>query len=1410
MRLTKRGKKRLLILFLLMVVAVGGAAGFFLARSVYRDHIAQERLASGMAAFEDGDYGRAMSDLNYYYSRNNDDMDALIKIAAARARVVEVNNRHVASAIRLYERVLQAEPDNREAIEELAGLYFRLGRRIETELYAKRMLEFDSADTQALEMLIGTRRAEGDFAAAIGYAEQLCAAEPESFGYHAIVLRLMEEAGRPNAQIIERAAGWERASAEDADGRWQMLLAAAYQISGRYDDMLTALRAAADRGAKPDLLPSMLNMLDLTNQRTLTDEVLARATKEYERESWIHELTIRRHWEAARNDDALAALEFALKNVPDPDSSLIRWQALLAIANDDNETARAAVAALESGEFADDADERDADRAWARTINARLNVDTTGWEEALKQYEQSLAMLPSESVLHFLTGEAYIQIGEVDRAAGAYGRAVELEPMWIGAGIAYSNALLQLGRIPEAFEAAETLCRRTSPSIIQPWVNYLRAWIEMERSGRPIVQRGRPLLGSWDLVTAVQTAYEGSEQSPAFIPMLIDAHAAMGLRSRQQAIMQEALQRDDLDDAQWIELARIALRDGIGDPGAFLDRAESDGPTIATASLRADLLRQQDKIAEGLAVLEAAQPDADDVESMSRWQRVRAAYLAVTDDPRAIEALNALLEDETSADAVQSAFLVLGLEQAWNNEPLVNRAIEVLKSAVGAESDRVQTAIASRTLRFHEDDPQAVANSTLAMDDIVQRAPDSLSARILLSQLLMASPTPNPTEAIRHLRHAVDHFPRRYDLYPRLIALLQQVGDYTAASQYLQALGRSRGLDETMRRTELALLERQGNFEQAVSRLTGMIDASSSEVDQLTLASFHVRAGQYTQAESVVSKLLSQFGASPLTLQFVADFRAATGRFDEAFALLHNSDIDGGEPVRARLVGAFLHKQGYVEQAGEWLQKSVELSPASAEAWLLLAQHQLATGKQQEARQSAMKGLEREPDHAGLRLMVATTSLVADPAARQEAIKLFKELEGDNKALIDTIEAFGALVRADGTLETSDRTLRRVRELAATHPSFPPATRLAFIAHISAGRTSDALQIARTALDRFPTNPEPAQWLIELHMQARRLDDALTAARTWRNRSLENPFNADATIARLLLMREDPAAAVRTLQPYETRMTRDPEHYATAYSSWMQALLMTGAVDRAYPLVEAVTEKRDELFALWFESAQRADVAISARMLDRIQPLCIETDDNRLRLALAWADLGKRSGRTEHFDRAMRLVNEAGDTVTRSRLMQCEAMILEARGDYEEAASRYRQVLTIEPDNVIVLNNLAYMLTKQLDRSAEALTHSSKAVTLQPEIPELLDTHAVVLLGNGKTREASEVIQRALKLRPDDASFLMTLCRVELAGGNRDAARQALEAAELSISRTPYALQSVRQDARALRAEFEASVNAGR
>lgn len=1408
MRLTKRGKKRLLILFLLTVFAIGAAGAFLFARSVYRDQLAQDRRESGMAAYAEGDYRKALSDINYYFSRNDDDLEALLVMAASRARVVEPNSRHVGAAVRLYENVLLLDPNNQTAIEALTELYARLGRLVETELYAKKMLEIDSTHTASIETLVATRRAEGDFTAALGYADQLCVIDPNQFAYRAMVLRLLEEAGRPANQIIERAAGWLREATEDADGRWHMLMAAAYQATGRYNEMMPSLQAAADLGAEPDLLPALLNMLDLTNQRALTNEVLARATQQYVQEAWIHELTIRRHWEAVRFAEANEALEFALKNVTEMDSSLVRWQALLAIAEEDEATARAAVAQLESGELADNVDERDADRAWARTITARLDVETSGWNEALDQYEQSLAMLPSESVLHFLAGEAYLKIGEIERAAHSYGRASELQPMWVGAGLAHADALLRLGRVPEAFETAQELCRRTSPTIVQPWITYLRAWIEMERTGRPIIQRGRPLLGSWDLVTAVDAAYEASQRAGAFLPLLADAYAAAGLRGRQETILSEALSRDDLSSPILLDLARLALRDGVGNPASLIDRAEMNGVTVASAALRADLLRKSGQAAEGLEVLELAQSIATDDETLAQWQRIRATYLATIDHPDAAEALLELMQQD-GAEAVESASMVLGLSTAWKEKAIVDRAIEVLSGAVGENSDRVQMAIASRTLRYEADDPQAVANSTLAMDDIVQRTPESLPARTLLAGLLMASPTPNPTEAIRHLRYAVDRSPGRYDLYPRLIVLLQQVGDFSAANQYLQAMGRSRGLDDSMRRTELALLEAQGDFVSAIARLSGFIDESSSEVEQLALASLHVRAGQRTQAESVVRALLDQFPTSPLTLQFAADLHAAAGRYNEGLALLQNSTINGGEAVRARLLGAYQHKAGYVEEAGELLQKAVELNSNSADAWLLLAQHYLSIGKQEEARTTAIEGIKLHPDNNGLQLIVATTSLVADEAARSEALRIFRELEGDNKALIATIETFGQVLRADGSIDTSDRSLRRLRDLLNAHPAYFPAARLAFMTHANAKRTVEALDIARSTFDRFPTSPEPAQWLVDLHLSSRRVDDAITAARAWRNRSLENPFPADVAIARLLMMREDAAGAVRTLEPHATRLQRDPEHYAQAYSTWLQALMITGQVDRAFALVQPVIEKQDELVGLWLDTVPLVQPDVAARLLVKIEPLSSSTMEDKLQLAIAWAGVGKRSRVESHFDHAMRLITMAGDASSDFRIGQCIAMVLEAKGEYEEAASRYRQVLAAQPENVIVLNNLAYMLSKELGRHAEAMEYSEKAITLRPEIPELLDTHAVVQLGNGQIREARDTIQRALTLRSDDATLLVTLGHIELAAGNRTAARQALDAAETVIRQTPFALPSLRAGAQTLRSELEASVNAG-
>jgi tetratricopeptide (TPR) repeat protein len=67
------------------------------------------------------------------------------------------------------------------------------------------------------------------------------------------------------------------------------------------------------------------------------------------------------------------------------------------------------------------------------------------------------------------------------------------------------------------------------------------------------------------------------------------------------------------------------------------------------------------------------------------------------------------------------------------------------------------------------------------------------------------------------------------------------------------------------------------------------------------------------------------------------------------------------------------------------------------------------------------------------------------------------------------------------------------------------------------------------------------------------------------------------------------------------------------------------------------------------------------------------------------------------------------------------------------------------PNNIKVLNNLAYMLAEDNQELSKALDYSKRVLDAKPNDPGFLDTHAYVLYKNNKNKEAAEAIETALQ-----------------------------------------------------------------
>ena len=113
--------------------------------------------------------------------------------------------------------------------------------------------------------------------------------------------------------------------------------------------------------------------------------------------------------------------------------------------------------------------------------------------------------------------------------------------------------------------------------------------------------------------------------------------------------------------------------------------------------------------------------------------------------------------------------------------------------------------------------------------------------------------------------------------------------------------------------------------------------------------------------------------------------------------------------------------------------------------------------------------------------------------------------------------------------------------------------------------------------------------------------------------------------------------------------------------------------------------------------------------------------------------------------------------------------------DPKRAEKLYRELIKANPENVTVLNNLAWMMAEN-GKVKEAVTHAQKAALLAPDRPAVLDTYGVALLANNLPKAALSNLEKAHSLAPEDRSIRFHLAQACVKVGQPDKAKTHLEA----------------------------------
>jgi len=108
-----------------------------------------------------------------------------------------------------------------------------------------------------------------------------------------------------------------------------------------------------------------------------------------------------------------------------------------------------------------------------------------------------------------------------------------------------------------------------------------------------------------------------------------------------------------------------------------------------------------------------------------------------------------------------------------------------------------------------------------------------------------------------------------------------------------------------------------------------------------------------------------------------------------------------------------------------------------------------------------------------------------------------------------------------------------------------------------------------------------------------------------------------------------------------------------------------------------------------------------------------------------------------------------------------------------KAEKHYQAILAAQPENVLVLNNLAWLYAQQ--NNPKALELARKAFDKAPESAAIVDTYGYVLVKQGKLAEGLAMLEKAAGLAPKANDIQLHLAEAYAANGNKRKAIEILE-----------------------------------
>jgi tetratricopeptide (TPR) repeat protein len=330
-----------------------------------------------------------------------------------------------------------------------------------------------------------------------------------------------------------------------------------------------------------------------------------------------------------------------------------------------------------------------------------------------------------------------------------------------------------------------------------------------------------------------------------------------------------------------------------------------------------------------------------------------------------------------------------------------------------------------------------------------------------------------------------------------------------------------------------------------------------------------------------------------------------------------------------------------------------------------------------------------------------------------------------------------------------------------------------------------AIRYLNSFLAGAPESRAATGALAQLYVEQKRLGEA----RGLFQRLLdEDPSDSDIqfAIAAISVQMKDYVAAERTFEELR-RAGVDPSSVAFYLG---QIAEETKRYDEAIARYREVTDgERAWIATLRIATvlARKGDLNAARQYLASLKP---DGRERVIELQQADAQLLRDAG--DYKGAYAVLAGALASEPNSAELIYDVAMVAEKLDRLDEVESRLTRLIELKPDNPQALNALGYTLVDRTARTAEGLKLIEKALKLAPEDPSILDSMGWAHFRMGNLGDSEKFLRRALADRPDP-EIAAHLGEVLWAKGERDHAKQVWQSQLKETPDNALLLETVRR-----------------